>query len=511
MKKASQILLQIIFLLIPAICMSSATQEDYTEALRKALTSSVSRTDLLDKIRSIHEKAYANGDPIVYPKGKKFRIEIPHDFKPIKLTANTDFNGCTFSVRNTYAKVFLFEMKPNTAPQAISIDKQQLTSGMKIETKGKSPKLLIVKDNNLWTLRYDFDNQGDITNIKQECFRRDLFFVENNIIKNNPISTYDNDASAPTCQYIEIDTRQKTFSNLKLIREKSSTAVTNLIRIEYQYNILLNNINVQTYLQKDEDKRFYYDQCLYIENCANVSMSNITVRNTYSAQSIWGYAVEMNNVLDCTFDRLSITAIRGGFNTTCANNLLFKDCHLNRADIHYYGRDLTCIGCTFENTLNSFHVYNRVSSFFGTLKYEKCVFNHFIPVRIDSEYNSFTSFNVEMNDCTLNIYHQPPLTYNCICHIPILESLENTRAELRRKNLPNIKVNNLKLEGPSSLKDFYFFIVHKNKYTGNVYGMDSLQINGLTYNAGNNTSLTLNDFSLPVQTAKPYKRIITGF
>ena len=472
---------RILFLVGLAFPFQLFAKADYTSELRQALSDSRSGTELIQKIKTIHQKAYEKGETVVYPRKKTFKIVIPKDFHSIQLTDNTDFNGCTFIVENTSKTVFLFELSNRDHPHPIVLEKEQLQANKSIPTLEESPKLLIVKDNHLWTKRYDYDSQGEISNIKQECHRYDLLFVNKHVVSNNPIASYQTSASLPSCQYINVSTEQKTVRNIKFIRESTSTAVTNLLHISYQYNVCISDMSIKTKLPTMEKDRFYYDQCIKVDHSAKIDMKNITVRHTYSSQNIWGYAIEMNNVLDCTFDHLDITAIRGGFNTTCSNHQRFTNCILNRVDVHYYGRDVTCENCTFKNTVNDFHVYNRFSSFYGKLVYRNCKFDHFLPVRIDSEYNAFTPFDIEMTDCTLKVIYQAPSYYNCICHIPILERLENDRQELREKYLPNIKVRNLKVVDVPREKGFQYYLINKNKFKKNTIPSTIIDIDGITY------------------------------
>jgi ribosomal protein L21E len=507
-RKEKMVLLS--FLLLIQACYTSSmvgqirqqepvTKADYASELHEALTTSSSPEDLLKKIKIIHQKAYVRRDSIVYPPGDTFHISIPLYHEPIKLTDHTDFNGCTFIIKNNQKDVFLFEIGTDSQLKDIIIQNEQLKAGKVISAGGGGDKLLIVKDNNLWTTRYDYNSQGEISKIKQLCYRKDIFFVKDYIIMNNPISSYDRDTSSPSCQYVDISLHQKIFRNLNLIRDKSSSAVTNLIQIKFQYNIELSNIHVITELQTDERKRFYHDQCFYIENSAKVQMTDITVHNTYSGITNWGYAIEMNNVWDCSFSKLNISAIRGGLNTTCANTLYFQNCQVNRVDVHYYGRDIVCNQCTFTNTTNDFHVYNRVSSFYGKIVFTHCLFNRFLPLRIDSEYNSFTKFDIEMEDCTLNVICQIPSYYNCICHIPILGSFKNNRPELYEKHLPNLTIRRLSITAPQDVKDFYFFNISKNQIDSNSNYIHKLDIKDIAYSTGPNSVLAFHDCNYPIR------------
>lgn len=474
-------LMRLLFISILTIaCTAAGAVGNHTDEIQAALNNHLSPTEMLTKIMTIHQEAFKKGDAIIYPKKKTFQITIPKGFEAIPLTSHTDFNGCTFIVENTSHKTFLFKLTATTAPIPITLAKNQLKAGVRLALSDTSPKLIFVKDQEVWTNRNDYDAQGHIINTKGTYYRSDLLFAEDNIIVNDPITTYDN-ASDPVCQYINVSTTPKVFCNLNLVRKESSTAVTDLLYVNQQYNVTIKNISVKTELQSDPLKRFYNDQCFLINNTAKVIMTKVSVDNTYSAQAIWGYAVEMNNVWNCSFKKISIAAIRGGFNTTCSNTLTFDHCQLNRVDVHYYGKDITCRNCSFTNKLNDFHVYNRFASFYGTLVYDHCYFDGHLPVRIDSEYNAFTPFDVVMDNCTLKIPFSQSARYNCICHIPVLEKTQNKREELEKKCLPNLSLSRLTVILPPEVPNFFLFLVGRDHYHRPIYGLNTLKANHITF------------------------------
>lgn len=475
----------------------------YTQSIQDALEDYGSITlQLLTQLRSIHQAAIGSGEALIYPSNQDITLNIDSTclgMLPLPLPENTNFNGCTFKVTNTAyqnSPLFLFATGNDQDLHEITIDKSNLHLNAYINSQtepvNSTPKLIIVEDINKWTVR-------NLNNTPIDFFRQDLLFLAGNIIQNNPISPYNNNSSNPFCRNIEVTLNQKTFRNIIFIREDAGAngKVINLARIRYQYNYLIENVSVFTKGFSDDSTlnqcNLINDQCFLIEHSAKVKMSNIFIKNTYSKQDQWGYAFELNNVWDCSFEKLQVTSIRGAFNVTCTNKMYYRDCTLNRVDVHCYGRDITCENCVFRNTACDFHVYNRFSSFYGTLRYIHCVFDNFLPVRIDSDYNAFTPFDVEIRHCVQKVSGNSVNSFNCICHIPILISDTNYRTELANKCLPNLRIDDLQIEIPNSVNTFYLFIISSKPYIGNVYGMDSYDISNIVYTHDNNAVVTFYD------------------
>jgi hypothetical protein len=486
----------------------------YTQSIQTALTTYGNNTyQLLNQLNQIHQAAKTAGDEIIYPSNQEITLNIDNTclgLIPLPLPENIDFNGCTFRVTNTASDpnntLFLFAIGENdyTHLPSISIANEDLHLNAYINDPSNptspTPKLIIVHDDNLWTRR-------TVNNTNIDYYRFDLLFLAGNIIQNNPIFTYETlfpnpslgYTSAPTCRYADVTLNQKTFRNIVFIREYAGTnaKVINLARIKCQYNYLIDNVTVYTKGFSNDNTtnlcNLVNDQCFLIEHSAKVKMSNIFVLNTYSKQDTWGYAFELNNVWDCSFEKLQVTSIRGGFNVTCANKMTYRDSTLNRVDVHYYGRDIVCENCTFINTVNNFHVYNRFSSFYGTLRYIHCVFDNFLPVRIDSDYNAFTPFEVEIRHCVQKVSGNSENSFNCICHIPVLKSETNTRTELANKCLPNLKIDDYQIVAPSTVSTFFLFIISSKPYTGSVYGMETYDIYDIVYTHESNATITFYD------------------
>jgi len=464
---------------------------NYTALLSQALIDYAgNKTGLYNALRSIHHTAYLAGDTIVYPANMTFEIQVTLDNQNnpqhIELPPVTDFNNCTFKVTNTTVKaVTLFILStPFASLQDVGINKEELIAGQPLSVLDDDPTLLIVTDNNVWTTRTEYDALG---NPQVSPFKRkDILYVENHIVQNDPIATYNNNASNPICQYIKVTTGLKQVKNLKFIRESASTSLTNLLSINKQYNVKVENVEVFT-PQQPETGGIYGDQCIGVYNSAKIEMTNIVFHNTYSSIYNWGYGFNMINVWNSKFTNLyAIEAAKGIFGCEDINALTVLNSQLNRVDVHCYGRNITCVNCTFKNSLNDFHIYNRFSSFYGTLRFNQCNFDRFLPVRIDSDYNAFTPFDLIMENCYLKVlvsYNDDGslrARFNCLVDIPSIGAA-NPRPELQQKCLPNFNVSNLNLYVPSDVPNMCFLKIDSKTYTGNFYYMDTMIIDVYPY------------------------------
>lgn len=114
-------------------------------------------------------------------------------------------------------------------------------------------------------------------------------------------------------------------------------------------------------------------------------------------------------------------------------------------------------------------------------------------MRIDSDYNAFTPFEVEIRHCIQKVSGSNENSFNCICHIPVLRSETNSRNELANKCLPNLKVIDYQIEAPSTVTTYYLFIISSKPYTGNVYGMETYDIYDIVYTQESNATITFYD------------------
>ena len=484
---------------------------NYKSLLQQAITQYANDgIGLYNKLKEIHNSARQANENITYPYGETFNITIQNNQDPIPLSPNTDFNYCKFVVKNTSKIINLFSLAADEDDvHSVTIDKSLLRKDAIIYGSNQemsiTPKLLIVEDQNEWTYRNDSD----------PFIRKDVLFVTGNQIQNDPIATYNNSASSPACEYVDVSTVQKTIENIVFERTSDSTFVTNLLSTKKQYNVLIRNVTIIT--QTPNGTPFYEDECININDSAMIEMRNININRTYSAEDHWGYGIRLLNVWNSSI--LNLTAFnpeKGVMGNENVNGLIVENSDLNRVDVHCYGRDITCTNCLFRNESNVTHRYNRVSSFYGKLTFINCTFNSFLPLRIDSDYNAFTPFDLILDNCTLNV---SPTQKSIVNTEKLGKANTTTRQELEERCLPNIIITNLHLNFLQAT-EFYFIRIYgfdeENDYSGSIHYMNTFVVDVVEVTQTSPNPVTIYDFcytdqvhiNRPLNLVEPLRRNI---
>ena len=484
---------------------------NYTSMIQNAITQYANDgVGLYKAIRNIHIQAKAAGDSIDYPGGSTLNITVCLDdfgnAQEIPLSDNVNFRGCTFYVTNNTGKEFnLFSLKQNSDPNTVTLNKEQLRRNATVYGSNNeldsTPKLIIVEDQAQWTTRTEYDENNVL--VTTPFYRKDVLYVVGNIVQNNPITTYNNSQSSPLCKYINVNTNQKSFRSIIFRRTEASNALTNLITIKNQYNVLLDSVITIT-PEQYPDNGIYHDRCINIEDSAKIILNSVVFNHTYSAIYHWGYGISIYNVWDTSITNLTAcNPAKGVMGNENVNELTVENSNLNRVDVHCYGRDITCINCTFQNTSNTFHIYNRVSSFYGSLTYNNCTFNNFLPLRIDSAYNAFTPFDLIFENCTLNVASNHKSLVNTMTMVSTL----NPRPELQAKCLPKIIITNMHLNIPSTVTDFCFIKLLNNDYTGSIHYMNIFIVYVSEYSHAGSVPVTIYDVNETVTLTEQLTRI----
>lgn len=486
---------------------------NYTSLIQNAITQYANDgVGLYNAIKSIHTQARAAGDSVIYPGGKTLNITVClNNFgnpQEIPLSDNTHFSGCIFNVTNNTGKEFnLFSLRPNSTPNPVTLNKEQLRRNATVYGSNNEldsiPKLIIVEDQAQWTTRTEYDENNVL--VTTPFYRKDILYVVGNIVQNNPIASYNSSQSSPLCKYINVNTNQKTFETIIFNRTQASNALTNLIAIKNQYNVVLQSVIITT-PEQNADNGIYHDRCINIEDSAKITLNSIVINHTYSAIYHWGYGISLQNVWDTSISYLNANnPAKGVMGNENINELTVENSNLNRVDVHCYGRDITCSNCIFQNTSNTFHTYNRVSSFYGKLIYNNCTFYSFLPLRIDSAYNAFTPFDLILDNCTLDVAS----THKSLVNTETMaEGTTIPRQELQEKCLPNIVITNLHLNFPSTVTDFSFIRLINNNYTGSIYYMNTFIIDVIEVTQAGSTPVTINDANVSITLVEPLRRNI---
>lgn len=382
--------------------------------------------DSLNALAEFHKRFVNKDVTIVYPRNLVIHLSVTERSQTIGLSKQTDFNGCTFIVDNRSKNHYLFAITyPEATAKPIEISKKDIDKGdfSKHPIFQGNSHLLLIKDSNPWVKNREGYNYGAI--------RSDILLIEDGKALNRATTLYDTPSSNPECKYIEADFTEKKFANLTFIRSARSTAITNLLLVQFQNNISIENVSIKTPPISGRHPH-EGDFCINVQNCTNITFRVVTIDGTYSDYNKYGYGISLDNVWSSSFIRLKAKAQWGIFGNYNINTATLEDCDINRFDIHCYGRNITFRNCTFRNTLNDINTYNQFSSVFGTILFENCRFLHFHPVLHESSYNAYTDYDLAMRNC----YMELDRNHDSIIRAGKLENATNSRPELQEKCLP---------------------------------------------------------------------------
>ena len=406
-----------------------------------------------------HNAAITKGVDVDY-KGlpSKIEIEIPQNSFPIKLTNNNDFCGITFVILNKVKSTILFTKIKEI--KDIHIEKAVIDSGdfRSVKELSSGNKILIIYDTNPWGEKRKGYNYSPM--------RKDIIYVHKGIGVNKVIKNYNNEYSKPKCFSRSVSNEHTVIRNVKFIRSEDSTFKTDLLKMENLNDLHITDVYIETPTSK-----LYADAAITINNCTNVFVNNVVIDGTYSLTNKYGYGLSLNNVYNVTFRHLIANANWGIFGNNNLNKVELEKCNINRFDIHSYGTDVTCKKCTF------FNLYNQFSSFYGTLKYENCKFQNFVPILLETSYNAYTKFDVILNNCEWSITK----TKNYLINAGNLGDKNNSRAELTQKYLPNVYIKNLSVKIPNNV-DIVYLYKPMSVSNDNLIDLSIIKINGLNFN-----------------------------
>lgn len=434
---------------------SDTLYSPYSFGLAEA-TSDIDRYDVLYRT---HTAALKDSVGVDYTGIDSLKIEVPTNARPIPLTPYTDFSGLVLTVRNTYKTLFLFELVGTASP--IDVEKDLLGGNdfTSVETLAEGTKLLLIEDENLWVERRAGRDYG--------ATRKDVLFLRNGRAKNTPVASYLTASSSPKCYVCSVTDTVQYIRNLTFVRDTGSTYKTKLLKIQYQNNVLLENIAIHT-----PSSTMTADAAIQIHDCANITMKDVTIKGTYSRKDYYGYGIEMNNVWNSQFIRLNAQANWGIFGTNNLNKVSLKDCDINRFDVHCYGKDITLTNCKFSK------LYNQFSSIYGTVKFDGCRFKDFVPALFEPSYNAYTGFELVFQNCVFDVTR----THNYLISAGYLDDRMNSRPELNLKCWPNVVIRNMTVNVPDNVEKVYLFNVKSpvsTKYS--VRHIAQVKIDGLDF------------------------------
>lgn len=408
-----------------------------------------------------HCEAVATGAEVTYRGVAALTIEVTPNAKPIPLARRNDFGGLLLTVKNNAKHHYLFSMA-DSIWNTIDIGPDTVDDGDfdPREEFSEGTCLIVLEDLHPWVNNRIGYSYG--------AMRKDILLVRENRAVNNPISPYSTDSTDIYIKYHPTDEALKTIANLTITRDTTATFKTYCFDIEGINNLKISNVNIYT----PDTKNMYADAAINIRNCTNITLEDIHIDGTYSRTNLYGYGIQMNNVWNSTFVRLSARANWGIFGTNNISRATFRDCTLNRFDIHCYGRDIFFYNCTFGK------LYNQFSSLFGTLLFDGCRFTDFVPVLIETSYNAYTGFDLTFKDC---IFDALPRR-NFLVSIGKVDNQRNSRPELAEKCWPNVTIKNMTVNVANKVSKVVLF-EPKTPISSNVSvdHISSIRIDGLKF------------------------------
>ncbi len=426
---------KIVFILI-FVALASVGQAQHQE--RKDTVTTVSPFDFglaeaetdsarYDALYRTHLYAISIGAEVSYQGIGTLTVEITESARPIPLTRHNNFNGLQLIVKNSAKAQYLFTLY-DTVWQEITLEPKMVDSSNfhGVEELSNGTYMLVLEDLTPWVANRAGHKYG--------AMRKDIMLVENGKGSNRPTAFYSTDSTVLFAKFHPADNEMKTITDLSITRDTSSTVKTYCFDINGINNLKISKVNIYT----PDTKNMYADAAINIENCTNLQMEDVLIEGTYSRTNNYGYGIQMNNVWNSHFVRLTGHANWGIFGTNNMHNTLLAYSDFDRFDIHCYGRDVTFRHCLQTDS------YNQFSSVFGTIAFDSCTFYNFTPVLIESSYNAYPHFVLLMHDCHWHLTRQNHTLINAGHH----DTLTPSRPELKAKCLPDIFIDGLSLSSP---------------------------------------------------------------
>lgn len=430
-----------------------------------------------------HTKALELGADVSYQGIGTLVIEVTESSLPIPLTRHNDFAGVHLIVKNQHKAQYLFSMA-DTLWQSVELSPAAVDSGnfSSIPSLAEGTCMLLLEDLQPWV--------NNRSGYKYGAMRKDLLLLYNGQAQNKPVSAYATDSTILKASVHPTDNTLKTITDLTITRDTSATTKTFCFYIHGINNLKISKLRINT----PDTKNLYADAAINIENCTNIALEDVTIDGTYSRTNTYGYGIQMNNVWNSHFLRLTANANWGVFGTNNLSNTTLKDCNINRFDIHCYGRDVFIYNCKFNK------LYNQFSSVFGTVWFEECRFTEFIPVLFEPSYNAYTPFDLTFKDCIFDAQ----TSRNYLISAGQLDNTPNSRPELAKKCWPNITIKNLIVNIPGNISKIILFNPKKTQSGALASHIANIKIDGLHFHYADTSRLAdLVISSSPVNTVQP--------
>jgi hypothetical protein len=482
----------IVFSILTNFCnLTFAQRHDKTDTIRYispfdfGLAEAETDSARYEVLYATHAKAVEMGAEVSYQGIGTLIIEVTETSRPIPLTRHNDFAGLHLIVKNRYKTRYLFSMT-DTLWQSIELPAVAVDSGNFTTNPllSEGTWMLLIEDEQPWVSNRSGHSYGAI--------RKDILLARDGQAQNRPVAPYSTDSTRMNVRAHRTDEGLKTITDLTITRDTTSTSKTFCFSIIGINNLKISKLSINT----PDTKNLYADAAINIENCTNITLEDVTIEGTYSRTNNYGYGIQMNNVWNSRFIRLTAHANWGIFGTNNLNNTTLRDCDINRFDIHCYGRDVFLYNCKFSK------LYNQFSSVFGSVRFEECQFTEFIPVLFEPSYNAYTPFDLTFKNCVFNAFS----SRNYLISAGQLDNIINSRPELAQKCWPNINIQNLIVNVPNTVSKIILFNTKKAIQGIPVHHIANIKIDGLHFHYSDSAHLA--DFvisSTPVKTVKSIK------
>ena len=433
-----------------------------------------------------HMKAVEDNCGITYSGIKNLILEIPLNAVSIPLPKYTDFSNVEITVRNN-SKDFILFFSEGVCHE-INVRKKDIDKGRFRSYKqlNRGSNLLIIEDTEPWVRQRRGHDYGAI--------RKDILLLNNGRAINKTVKPYNNKLSKPRCYYCKIGNDYLIVKNLTIRREEDSKKRTFCFSFSNHNNIVLSKITVITPFSL-----LTGDRAIIVNNSTNVIFEDVIIKGTYSKPDKFGYGIAMNNTWNVYFNRLDAYGDWGIFGTSNTNYCRIYNSTINRFDIHCYGKDIYCSNTTFID------LYNQFSSFYGTLLFDNCEFNQFVPVLLEASYYAYTFFEVIMKNCVVKV--DPERPYLIRAGIP--EPPEHIREELKSVSLPNVCLEDTEIILPNGVNTWSIFNVGAIPMP-DIDGINKVQLSNVRLNGSTvNNSVELSN--RPINTINNIKKIVKEF
>ncbi len=412
-----------------------------------------------------HIKALEKGVQVDYSGIDTLRLEIPKKAKSIPLGYKTDFKGTVFIVNNTVPGNFFLFARTQKADSVILKKLEDIDNGdfRRYKELCSGRKMLIIEDKNPW-----IENRRGFS---YGMNRRDILVLKNGKAENQTCTVYNNAYTNASCTYVPMSKQETTFSNIDFYRTKTSTAKTFLVKFENENNIHIRNIKMVT----PEGSELFGDICIFLKDCAKIIMDNITIDGSYSLEDKYGYGISLKNVYDVDFNRIEGSAPWGVFGNNFVNKSKLRNSHVNRYDVHCYGRDFYFDNCMFDS---SGFLY---SSLYGKVLFKKCIFNHVFPLKNRLDFNAYSPFDLRFKECTF-VFDR---NHYALVNLSDVDGIINSRNELSQKCLPNIELEDCSIKIEPDLKFLFLTYVGGCKYPLPVKHLSLIKMKNVSFSGSN--------------------------